>query len=177
LVRRWVRAGPIALIMALAVCGVQPIAQAAQKHPARAAAQLLRDVPVPPGERPVSHLTAALLQHPASSIGCTPLVDKARFMVISGTLQSVSTFLRRHHPERWAVQGSGGSVEGATGKTSYDVIYVPSVTAAATQRELVVTYAAEGRGKVGIRVDAEVVPPGARCSTSGDSPAVTEVRR
>jgi hypothetical protein len=98
-------------------------------------------------------------------------------MVVSGTLQSVSTFLRRHHPERWAVQGSGGSVEGTTGKTSYGVIYVPLVTAAVPQPELVVTYAAEGKGKVGIRVDAEVVPPGARCSTSGNAPAATEVRR
>jgi hypothetical protein len=98
-------------------------------------------------------------------------------MVVSGTLGSVSTFLRRHHPERWTVQGSGGSVDGSTGNASRDVIYVPSGTAAARQPELVVTYAADGKGKVGIRVDAEVVPPGARCSTSGDVPAATEVRR
>ena len=149
-VRRWVRAGPIALIMALAVCGVQPICAGSPEAPLqRAAAQLLREVPLPPGDRPVSHLTSALLQHPASSIGCTPLVDKARFMVVSGTLQSVSTFLKRHHPQRWAVQGSGGSVEGATGKTSYDVIYVPWERQRRPQPELVVTYAVDGKGESG----------------------------
>jgi hypothetical protein len=84
-------------------------------------------------------------------------------MVVNGTLQSVSTFLRSHHPERWAVQGSGGSVNGSTGDVSSDLIYVPLVTAAAPQPELVVTYAADGKRKVGIRLDAEVVPPGARC--------------
>jgi hypothetical protein len=178
-VRRWVRAGPIALIMALAfaVCAVQPIAQAAQNPAERTAARLLHEVPLPPGHRTVSRLTSALPQHPASSIGCMPLVDKARVMVVRGTLQSVSTFLKRHHPERWTVQGSGGSVDGSTGNTSRDLIYVPLGTSAARQPELVVTYAADGKGRVGIRVDAEVVPPGARCSTSGGSPAATEARR
>ena len=160
LVRRWLPLGPIALIMVLALCAVQPIAQAAQNPAERTAAQLLHEVPLPPGDRPVSHLTSELLTHPASSIGCTPLVDKARLMVVSGTLQSVSTFLKRHHPQRWTVQGSGGSVDGSTGNASRDVIYVPLGTAAAPQPELVVTYAVDGKGKVGIRVDAEVVPPG-----------------
>jgi hypothetical protein len=176
-VRRWWRFGSIALMTALALCAGQPIAQAAQNPAQRTAAQLLEEVPLPPGDRLESHLTWELLAHPASSIGCTPLVDKARLMVVSGTLQSVSTFLKRHHPPRWTVQGSGGSVDGATGNASRDVIYVPLGTAAAPQPELVVTYAVEGKGKVGIRVDAEVVPPWARCSTSGGSPAATEARR
>jgi hypothetical protein len=91
--------------------------------------------------------------------------------MVYGTLQSVSTFLRSHHPERWTVQGWGGSPDENTGKASHDVIYMPLVTAAAPQPELVVTYAADGKGKVGIRVDAEVVPLGARCViTSGDFP-------
>lgn len=177
MVRRWLALGPIALIMVLALCAAQPIAQAAQNPTQRTAAQLLNEVPLPPGHRLVSHLTSALLQHPASSIGCTPLVDKARLMVVSGTLGSVSTFLRSRHPQRWTVQGSGGSVDGNMGKASRDVIYVPLVTATAPQPEMVVTYAVDGKGKVGIRVDAEVVPPGARCTTSGGSPAATGAQR
>jgi hypothetical protein len=161
--RRWLSTGPSVLILALVIFGAEPIGQSSQSSAGRTAADLLKEVPVPPGARPVSRMTSELLQHPAASIGCTPLVDKARFMMVYGTLQSVSTFLRSHHPERWAVQGSGGSVNGNTGNASSVVIYAPSVTAAAPQPDLVVTYAADGKGKVGIRVDAEVVPPDARC--------------
>jgi hypothetical protein len=176
-VRRWLRLGPIALITVVALCEVQPGAEAAQSPAQRTAAQLLQEVPLPPGSRAVSHLTSALLAHPASSIGCTPLVDEARLIVVHDRLQSVSTFLTRHHPTRWTVQGSGGSVDRTTGDASRNVIYVPVATAAAPQPELVVTYAAEGKKRVGIRVDAEVVPTGAQCSSNGAAPAATEAQR
>jgi hypothetical protein len=162
-VRRWLRFVPFVLIVILAICEIRQIAQAAQNPAERTAAQLLYKVPIPPGGRPVSHLAPDLLLHPASSIGCTPVIDKARFIVVNGTLQTVTSFLRSHHPQRWIVQGFGSSADGKTGKGSSDVTYAPLAKAEAVQPELVVTYAGDGIGRVGIRVDAEVVPPGARC--------------
>jgi hypothetical protein len=163
LVRRWLRCGPLVLIVVLAVCEIQTVAEAAQTPAERTTDQLLYKVPMPPDGRPVSHPPSDLLRHPASSIGCTPLVDKARFISVNGTLQTVTTFLRSHHPRGWIVQGFGGSADGKTGKASSDVTYAPLAKATALQPELVVTYAGDGMGKVGIRVDAEVVPPDARC--------------
>jgi len=163
-VRRWLIAGPSVLILALVIFGGEPITQASQSPAGRTAAKLLNDVPLPRGTRPVPHLASELLQHPATSFSCAPLVDKSRLLVISGsTLRRVHTFLTSHHPAGWTLNGSGSSVVGNT--SVFNVDYLPSATRM-PKDQLVVTYGGLGKGKVAMRVDAEVAQRDARCTYS-----------
>jgi hypothetical protein len=160
------QAGPVVLIVTSVIGAAQPIALAAEGSAARAATRLLRQVPLPSTARQISHLKPQMLHHPASSMACTPLVDKTRLLVVDGTVASVSTFLKDHHPVRWILEGTGDSYGGRSGEVSSSVTYFPVATP--SPRQLIdVTYAEVGPGKVGLRVDAEVVPGTARCSSTG----------
>jgi hypothetical protein len=107
-----------------------------------------------------------MLHHAAASMACTPLVDKARLLVVHGTVSNVGTFLESHHPAHWILKGTGDSSDGNSGEVSSNVLYFPSAEQSPRQ-EIAVTYAEVGRGRVGIRVDVEVVPANARCSSTG----------
>jgi hypothetical protein len=107
-----------------------------------------------------------MLHHPATSVACTPLVDKARLLVVHDTVSSVAAFLKNHHPAHWVLRGTGDSSDGKTGEVSSNVLYFPSAEQSPRQ-EIAVTYAEAGRGRVGIRVDVEVVPADAKCSSTG----------
>jgi hypothetical protein len=85
-------------------------------------------------------------------------------LVISGsTLHKVHTFLTSHHLAGWTVNGSGSSVVDAT--SVFNVNYYSSA-ARMPKDQLVVTYGGLGKGKVAMRVDAEVAERDARCTYS-----------
>ena len=144
---RWLSTGASVLILVLVLFGAEPIGQASQSSAGSAAADLLKQVPVPPKARPVPNLASDLLQHPLGFIPCARLVDKARFLVLNGsTLQSVSTFLTSHHPTGWAGGGSGAMSAGTT--EIFESTYFPSARPA-PHEELMVTYAGVRQGQSG----------------------------
>lgn len=95
---------------------------------------------------------------------CTPLVDESWLWTVAGTASDVQSFLRAH-------PAAGMTVSGYSTIRPGSVSFVSEYpTGSARQdNELVLSVLAASEGTVDVRADAEVVPAGAVCSSSGGS--------
>jgi len=130
---------------------------------------VIDSVIVPPGSREVAWLGEPGLRRPEQSSACNPLVDHTRFWTDRSTLSKVDSFLMAH-PERGSVVRVSGSFSSPDVKGDFEVD-VPSDYPRNNQSELVFTFVNIGIDNVGIRADAESVPHGATCVSSGGSSA------
>jgi hypothetical protein len=105
--------------------------------------------------------------HPSQEPACHPLTDEVRYWVVAGDPADVTAFLTAHAPSWLPNDGSGwlGSTGGGT--ISYEVMDAPRGKSLRAQPGLDFTIAALPGGATGVRADAEVVPPGATCTSSG----------
>lgn len=133
-------------------------AAAASMDEARSLArQIMSTVVVPPGSRRVSKPPQAQLGHSFLTIGCQPLAVNTEYWVAPGTNESVTAFLESHPV-------AGMSVEGSSGPGGPLVLIEGPSTGDRRMTTLAIRSA--GGGKVGLRVDTEVVPAGAVCTMS-----------
>jgi hypothetical protein len=133
------------------------------------AAAMLRSIVLPPGSQQVAPLTQAGLRKEAQRPACNPLIDKSRYWTVRGTLGQVDSFLSTH-PEAGRTTSTSGSFNSPQYSGDF-VAEVPTDQSVRNQSELVATFINIENGEVGIRADAEVVPPGADCASSGGGDA------
>lgn len=133
------------------------------------AAAMLHSIVLPPGSQQVAPLTQAGLRKEAQRPACNPLIDKSRYWTVRSTLGQVDSFLNTH-PEEGRTTSTSGSFNGPQYGGAF-VVEVPTDQSVRNQSELVATFVSIENGEVGIRADAEVVPPGADCASSGGGDA------
>jgi hypothetical protein len=132
-----------------------------------AAEQMLDAAVLPAGASPIVSLPDAVFSEPGQSIACTPLVDETSYWEIPVTAQAVAAFLVANAPS-WIPNTLSGSAGNANGGTT-SLIVGDSVRGSGwnPSDQLVFVVADLGSGSAGLRVDAEVVPPGSACLSSG----------
>jgi hypothetical protein len=103
---------------------------------------------------------------PGQEPACTPLVDKTSYWETSGSLQAVAAYLVANAPSWIQNEGSGGGGNVGEG-TTYSIVF-DTVRGSGWNSgdQLVFVIADLTDGSVGIRVDAEVIPPGSACISS-----------
>jgi hypothetical protein len=125
------------------------------------AALIVAKIVVPPRALRVRVLNQPLFAKPAVEPGCTPLVDETRYWKVLGSLSGVTREFKAH-PEA-ALPARGGGSLSRTGQVSMLI----TETSNNANEMLAVTLGGVGRGTVGVRADALVVPPGSKCTSSG----------
>jgi hypothetical protein len=127
---------------------------------------LLVTAVLPSDSASVGSPPAPILNNPAQRAACDPLIDLTRFVVIPHTtLDEVETFLLAHPTPTLDVQGQARMTKDGEVQTA-DVVQSKDVSLTSGE-SLVFTFARVSGGGVGIRVDAQVIPPNALCSHSG----------
>ena len=122
--------------------------------------ELLNATVLPPGVRPVSDPPTASLAAAPYGYGCSPVADRTRFWVVSGSLSSVVTFLRTHVPKGMRYDGAGGVTNGPP----EFITMAPTGKASGVQiRALALSFAAVDGASVGLRADGMAVPADATC--------------
>jgi hypothetical protein len=118
---------------------------------------------LPDGASEVPSLPGSAFSEPALSIACTPLVDETRYWEVPVSIQAAQAFLIANAPS-WIPNKASGSAGDATEPTT-SLFVSGSVQGPgwndSDQLVFVVAYLADG--STGIRVDAEVTPPGSSC--------------
>lgn len=156
---RWAVAG------ALALAGVAWAASAG--GPYLHAERMLDAAIVPPGSMQVFFLPGGVFAQSSQQPGCTPLIDQARYWMVPGDPQAITSFLRGHAPPGIPNQSAGRLGTGSGQTISYDVLDTERGNSGGSPADLDFTIAALGAGITGIRADAEVVAGGATCTYSG----------
>ena len=124
---------------------------------------------MPPAATQVSNLPGDQFSQPAMHPVCHPLYLKTTYWTSSLAGAATQDYLRAHPGPDLQVSGSGtGSDKGKA--TSWQIMFKPKAATAGgndgrSQQLLVYQIAPSGSG-VGIRIDAEVVPPDADCTSS-----------
>lgn len=159
-----------ALTVLAASCGATVTAASAPPgprgvHSRRAAAVLagsiLARAPLPPGATVVRAAPAAALRHPPSVPGTVDLVQRTRFAVTGRSPVGVLAALRTHPPVQASLVGRGLSQQGRTVASRFVTFALGGLPAGVVTATLSYAVAAAGRGRTGIRVDAQVTwrPP------------------
>jgi hypothetical protein len=136
------------------------------------ATTMLNSIILPSGTQRVVRLTQPGFGQPEQRPACQPLIDQPRYWTVRSTVGQVGSFLNTHPEMGMRISASG--VFNGTKDSGDFVAEAPinqSVRSLSSQSTLVVTFISVGNGDVGIRADAEVVPKGARCQTSGGGAA------
>ncbi len=134
-------------------------------------AQRLLDAAVPPpSARRVERVPGGLLDGPASLQACRPLIDLSRTWIVPGTPASVEAYLLSHPPQGMhvAAQTSLSPVpDRANGVYPVAEVWYREVGPSVILDTLDFSFTQLGAGQVGLRVDAQVIPPDAQCTRSG----------
>lgn len=157
----------------LAACSSSPSASGRPQVAELQANQMLEAVTVPDGSTVVKslpgHVFAQAWQHPA----CTPLVDRTRTWTVPASPSTVVAYLQAHPPS-WIPYGPTGE-ESSGGRISAYILNGipdrPDWTSSGNPDQLQITVAALGSNTSGIRADAQAIPHGASCKTSGGPPS------
>jgi hypothetical protein len=152
-------------VMLVGACGSG--APSATSVSQRKANEMLEAVVVPPGSDHVRYLPGAALDQPSQYPACSPLVDESRLWQVAGDPQSVVSYLRTHPPA--GIPYDISEQEGVLSSPMFTLAGQPNGpgwNSPDDAYELVLTIAAVGSDRTGIRADGEVVPPGAACTSS-----------
>jgi hypothetical protein len=169
---------PVAVLVAVAVgCGILLAGcTAATPGPTKtsapavssadlAAAKLLQNPTIPPGARPVDSLPGKEFASPSQIPVCKGIGLKTLFWVAPGTITSIEDFLKSHPASGFEAGNEGKETYGGTlVSASVFESYKGNV---GKQAQVVYTIAPTDGGRIGIRLDAEVVPVGAPCTSAG----------
>lgn len=133
------------------------------------AAKLLAEAPTPPEATQVSGLPGDQFSHPAMRPACDPLHLQTTYWTTSLNGPAVQEYLRTHPGADLRVSGTGIGTDKGT-PTSWQIMLAPKTPTAGRKdgpsQKLVVYQVASFGSGVGIRIDAEVVPPDASCTRS-----------
>lgn len=137
-------------------------------HPADPAGALLALAPAPPRAQSAGKLGGAKFASPAEQPACTPLDLRTRYWTSTLDGAAVQRYLSAHPGRHLRANGGGeGMIHGVV--DSWIVTLQPLRVKPGTDAsndEIVYEIAPLAHG-VGIRVDAEVVPPHASCEYAG----------
>lgn len=134
----------------------------------------LAGIVVPAGAHRVSAKTLPGLTTAPVEPACTPLIDQSRIWTLTGTAPDVQGFLRAHPAAGMTV--SGYTLPGSSLPVPPDAAaWVSEVPTGAVHddNQLVVSVLDIGKGMVGIRADAQIIPAGAACSSAGGGAAAS----
>jgi hypothetical protein len=163
----WTWLGPVGATLVLAAGAGIALAPSPAAGAGGLPGQMLDAAVVPPGAEQVATLPGSVFAQPAEEPACSPLTDKARYWVVPGDPADAAAFLKAHAPSWLPNDGTGwlGTTGGET--ISYEVMDTPRGKSFGAPAGLDFTIAAISGGMTGIRADAEVVPPGAVCTSAG----------
>jgi len=135
--------------------------------------RLLAAIDLPPGSTHISELSESVFRQPAMGpAACQPTYDKVAYFQAAGSPQAVQDYIASHLPN-FLGHPASGQTGGPDETTVYFVYALPTVVSPYVAEDLGFSVAAKGTDKVGIRVDAEVAPPGATCASSGFPPTTS----
>ncbi len=132
------------------------------------AGQMLQAAILPPGAQQIQQPSGSQFSGPSQEPACNPLVDEAQFYEVTEAPSDTQAFLTQNSPS-WIPTQGGGYGSGPGGSSSYlDVTDLTTGEAwSDIYSQLDFTIATMSNGDTGIRVDGEVVPPGAQCLVGG----------
>ncbi len=110
----------------------------------------------------VGALNGSVFARPAVVPACHPLVDATRYWKVPGSLAHVTDEFKAH-PESALPQVGGGTIF----RNGAITMMFITETGNNTKQMLDLSLAVVGRGKVGVRADGLVIPPGSVCSSAG----------
>jgi hypothetical protein len=129
------------------------------------AAKLLEDPTIPPGARSVASLPGKEFASPSQMPGCQEIGLKTLYWVAPGSITSIADYLSSR-PASGFERGNVGTAK-LGGKLVSASVSESFMGKVGKQAKVVYTIAPTQNGRVGIRLDAEVVPVGAPCASAG----------
>jgi hypothetical protein len=130
-----------------------------------AAAKLAQNPTIPPGARPVNSLPGKEFANPSQVPACKGIGLKTLYWVAPGSITSVQDYLKTHPAPGFDAGNAGTETHGGTlVSASVSENFTGKV---GKQAQVVYSIAPTVGGRIGIRLDAEVVPTDAPCTSAG----------